>query len=70
MGVFDDCMGLKEDELKSVLSEMGVNLEGLDLKDKKVKTGICRIFEAAFEGAGPKEAAHITALARIRGKIF
>jgi hypothetical protein len=47
-----------------------VNLEGLDLKDKKVKTGICRIFEAAFEGAGPKEAAHITALARIRGKIF
>ncbi|MGC9020850.1 MAG: hypothetical protein ACP5KE_06550 [Candidatus Methanodesulfokora sp.] len=69
MGIFEDCMKMKADELKSVLQELGVKQEGLKLDSKEVKTAICRLFEAAFEGTEAKEAAHATALWKLRGKL-
>ena len=69
MGIYDDCMKMKEDELKSVLNELGIKAEGLKLGNKEVKEAICRISEGAFEG-GAKESAHATALLKLKGKLF
>jgi len=69
MGIYDDCMSLKEEDLKQIAKEMGMK-EDVDFGDKKVKHAFCRVLEAAFEETGPKQAAHATVLWRLAGKAW